>query len=184
MTNISNAYAPFFKNWAKALGSKPTDAQLSAVHGLGCRPGKQALAIAMALRDTGVSNSQIIQATGNPQLNKMRGLITDAYLKRDMSAPPNDAGHTVYKLAVTKKGEQRIERATKAAAALEAAGAAVDAKPAKVKAAAKRTSKPRKPTADKLPKVSPVDENTGEPAAAHNEPDLTGEADNAAQATV
>jgi len=158
MSNITNAYAPFFKNWAKALGSKPTEAQLTAVHGLGCRPGKQALAIAMGLRDTGVSNAQIIQACGNPQLNKMRGLITDAFLKRDMSAPPNDAGHTVYKLVVTKKGEARIERAAKAAAALEAAGEAAPAeKPAKVKAKAKGKAKKAKPAVTSEPEgVEPV----------------------------
>lgn len=184
MTDHTNAYASIFKAWQKAWGTKPTNEHLSYVHGLGARPGKQALAIAMGLRPEGVSNSQIIGACGNPQLNKMRGYISDAYVKRDMTAPPNAVGHTVYKLEPTKKGLARVDRAAATAAKLEAAGATGEpAKPAK-KAATKKQPKAHKPTADKLPKVSPVDENTGEPAATANEPNVTGTADNAAQATV
>lgn len=157
MTDHTNAYAPFFKGWqVKALGPKPTNEQLAAVHGLGARPGKQALAIAMGLRDVGVSNSQIIMACGNPQLNKMRGFITDAFLKRDMTAPPNEHGHTVYKLAVTKKGEARIERDKAKAAALEAAGNTAAERPAKAVAKPKgkvKAKRAAKVTVTEMPTV-------------------------------
>src|ERR1700690_951953 len=139
-TNQNRApYATTFKSWQKSWGPQPTEAQLAAVHGLQARPGKQALAIAMGLRDCGVTNSQIVGACGNPQLNKMRGLISDAYLKREL-VPNNELGHTVYKLHVTKKGEGRIARTVANAVKAEAAGNATEA-PAKAKAPAKRKVK-------------------------------------------
>ena len=169
MTDATTFYASNFKNWqASKLGPKPTAEQLETVHHLGARPGKQALAIAMGLRDCGVTGSQIVMATGAPQLNKMRGFITDAFLKR-LPAPAGENGHTVYKLAVTAKGTQRIERTIKAAAKqAEAEKGEAGDKPAKAK---KATSKPRKAkvTADSLPVPSPVDGATGEPEAATNE---------------
>ena len=109
MTNTSNHaahYATFFKSWAaNLLGAKPTAEQFAAVHGLGLRPGKQALANAMALRDKGVTAGQIVIACGAPQLNKMRDLITDAFVKR-MPVPKTAEGHTVYKLELTAKVRQ------------------------------------------------------------------------------
>lgn len=169
MTNQIDAathYAPLFKNWQlKVLGPKPTADQLASVHGLGCRPGKQALAIAMSTRDCGVTGSQIVMACGAPQLNKMRGLVADAYL-REVPAPLAENGHKVYRNEVTAKGKQRIERAAKAEVALSEAGKAADAvKAPKARVVAakagKRASKAAKPgkvaTADTLPTVSPVD---------------------------
>ena len=139
-------YGHVFKAWqAKALGPKPTAAQLDNIHKLGARAGKQALACAMALRDCGVTGSQIVQACGAPQLNKMRGFITDNLLKRE-AVPPNNVGHTVYKLTVTAKGLTRIKGA---AAKADAADKPAKAKPAKV-------SKPRKAKAE--PKPEPVTE--------------------------
>ena len=141
--DVTTFYAPMFKAWSKAHGSKPTAEMLNSVHGLGARPGKQALASAMALRPEGVTGSQIILATGAPQLNKMRGFITDALLKR-LPAPPSAEGHKVYRLELTAKGKARIESAAKREAALAAAGKAADGdKPAKP-AKAKPASKPRK----------------------------------------
>lgn len=145
MSNETNWYGNVFKSWqAKVLGPKPTADMLAKVHNLGCRPGKQALAIAMGLRDCGVTGSQIVIACGAPQLNKMRGFITDAMLKREPVAPSAE-GHTVYKLAVTKKGDSRIERTAKAAADKTAAGndGAKPAKPAKNKKAVHANGKPR-----------------------------------------
>lgn len=152
MTNVNNAathYADIFKGWsgekAKMLGPKPTAELLDHVHKLGARPGKQALAIAMGLRDCGITAGQMQIACGAPQLNKMRGFITDAFVKR--LAAPKVEGHTVYRLELTAKGKQRIERAEKQLAKAEAAGAAVEgeapAKPAK-KAASKRKPKAAK----------------------------------------
>jgi hypothetical protein len=163
MNEHTNFYRDVFNGWqVKQLGPKPTAELLATVHGLGARPGKQALAIAMGLRDAGVTGSQIIIATGAPQLNKMRGYITDALLRREM-VPPASNGHTVYKLALTAKGKQRIERSIKAAEKAAAQGEA-DEKPAKGPAKARGERKPRQP------KVAPVTEPvTTEPA---NEPAL------------
>lgn len=141
--NVTTHYAETFKSWAgNLLGPKPTAEMLLNIHRLGARPGKQALACAMALREKGVTAGQIVIACGAPQLNKMRGFITDALLKR-LAAPKTTEGHTVYKLELTAKGKQRVERTAKAEQKATEAGEAVTdtAKPAK----AKRTSKPRKP---------------------------------------
>lgn len=143
MTNVLTHYAPQFKTWAvKTHGSKPTALMFEQAHGLGCRPGKQALAVAMGLRPEGVTNPQVLHTCGNPQNNKRGGLVTDGYLKR-MPAAKTAEGHEVYQYTVSPKGLKRIEVAAKRAADLEAAGG-VD-KP-KVKKAAKGTA-PRKPKA-------------------------------------
>lgn len=142
--NASTHYTNLFKSWGKPYGAKPDAASLDTVHKLGARPGKQALAIAMGMRDSGVTGSQIIMACSAPQFNKMRGFITDGLLKRE-PASKTDEGHTVYKLTLTAKGKQRVERTEKALAkAAEAAAAEpeVQAKPVK-----KAAAKPRKPKA-------------------------------------
>lgn len=166
MTNATNAYAPMFKGWAvKQLGSKPSDEMLATVHGLGLRPGKQALANAMALRPEGVSGAQIVMACGAPQLNRMRGLIASGVVKRDNNTSRNDQGHTVYKLTLTPKGESAIKRASDAAAKAALTG---DAKPAKVKAKAKAKRPPRKAKVD-APAVAaetPANDTAGEQASA------------------
>jgi len=142
-TNAATHYGPLFKNWQlKTLGPKPTADQLASVHGLGCRPGKQALAIAMSTRDCGVTGSQIVMACGAPQLNKMRGLVADALL-RELPAPLAENGHKVYRNEVTAKGKQRIERVAKADAAKVAAGTAETEKAPKAKAVKKPARKPR-----------------------------------------
>jgi hypothetical protein len=166
-------YAGVFKNWqVKACGHKPTAEMLEQVHLLGLRPGKQALANAMCLRPEGVSNPQIIAACGNPQLNRMRGLISDGLFKRH-PAPMNPQGHTVYKCTITPKGEKRIETARKAAAELAAKGEVTEtakpkAKPAK---AAKRASKPTgKVKTVEATKVAPAEKPVSEPATASQLP--------------
>lgn len=133
-----------FKGWsAKHLGSKPTDDMLITAHKLGLRPGKQALAVSMALRPEGVSGSQIVMANGAPQLNRMRGLIAAGVVKRDMNAPANPQGQSVYKLELTPKGAKVIERTT--ALADKAALDGGTDKPAKVTKAKKaKVATPRK----------------------------------------
>lgn len=165
-TNAATHYGPLFKNWQlKLLGAKPTAEQLASVHGLGCRPGKQALAIAMSLRDCGVTGAQIVMACGAPQLNKMRGLVADALL-REMPAPLADNGHKVYRNEVTAKGKQRIERVAKADAAKVAAGAAeTDKAPAKAKV--------KKPASNRRkPKVAPATVPPANDAEITDRPDL------------
>ena len=160
MTDATNWYAGSFKNWSiKALGAKPTADQLEAIHLLGLRPGKQALANAMALRPEGVTNAQIIQACGNPQLNRMRGLIADKLVKRE-PVPMTGNGHTVYKLVLTPKGEQRISKARERIAAAELEGAGeVPAKPVK-----KAAGKPKAKGAPKAPKAEKPASEPAKPA--------------------
>lgn len=153
---ITGWYENVFKAWqAKTVGTKPTAAQLDTVHKLGARPGKQALASAMALRDCGVTGAQIVMACGAPQLNKMRGFITDGLLKRE-AVPPTSIGHTVYKLTLTAKGAARIKNAADKPEAT--------AKPDKAKAV-KKAAKPRKAKAPK-----PVNEPVTVPVVQTTEP--------------
>lgn len=171
----ANHYASILKVWQpKVWGSKPTAEMFGTAHGLGCRPGKQALAVAMGLRPEGVTGSQIVGACGNPQLNKMRGLVADALLKRE-AVPMSPVGHQVYKLSLTAKGGKRVETNVKRAAELEAAGKAEPAEKAKgKKAAVKKAAGKRKA------KVQPVVTHDGTDGALPGD----GQAgDNAAQAT-
>jgi hypothetical protein len=149
MTNENHAdwYTTTFKSWApkaKLVGPKPTAEQLATVHRLGARPGKQAMAIAMGLRDCGVTGSQIVMVCGAPQLNKMRGFVDDRLLKK-LPVPHDANGHVVYKLELTPKGQQRIDSALKREAAQLAAEQAEPAeKPVKAKATKKATKAPAK----------------------------------------
>lgn len=155
MTNVAvivadalKPYATMFKGWqVKVLGEKPTAEHLAALHALGLRPGKQALANAMYLRDGGATSAQVVMACGAPQLNRMRALAASQYVKRE-ATPANDAGHTVYKLTLTAKG---LAKAAKVQTAAVTEG---DAKPKAKKA--KGASKAKKA------KVTPV---TPEPEA-------------------
>jgi hypothetical protein len=147
MTNINHNdwYSTTFKSWqSKLVGPKPTADQLATVHRLGARPGKQAMAIAMGLRDCGVTGSQIVIVCSAPQLNKMRGFIDDRLLKR-LPAPHDAKGHTVYKLELTPKGQQRIDTVLKREAAQLAAEQATPAeKPVKAKGGKKAAKGPSK----------------------------------------
>ena len=163
MTAILKAYADQLGVWqaagmAKALGPKPTAEQIMTYARLGARHGKQCFAGAMALRELGVTGSEIVIACGAPQLNKMRGFIADALVKRVPLGKRN--GNDIYKLVLTPKGEKRIANTLAREQAADAAGVAADAvKPVKARVvagkAAKPTSKAAKPgkraTADKLP---------------------------------
>lgn len=156
-TNATNAYAAFFKGWnAKVLGPKPTAEQLDTIHKLGARPGKQALANAMFLRDGGATAAQIVMACGAPQLNKMRELVARKLVKRDMNMALTDAGHTVYKITLAAAGEKALAKAA------EAAKADASAKPAK--APRKRKVKADAPQAEAQQPVAPA------PADAEQQP--------------
>jgi hypothetical protein len=171
-----NNYTNYFKNWqVKLLGPKPTEAQVAAIHALGARPGKQALASAMALRDGGVTGAQVVMACGAPQLNKMRGFVADG-VARWVPTPADTAGHKVYRLELTAKGAAKGKAATKAAAVAASKAAAPDdttatAKPAKRAKAAKR-AKPGKPVTE--PVSEPVTAAVIE--AAVSEPQATTDA--------
>lgn len=139
-------YAANFKNWqAKQLGNKPSDALLATAHAFG-RPGKQSLALAMAMRPEGVTGSQIVMVAGAPQNNHRRGLIEGGLFKREAAAP-NEQGHTVYKITLTAKGTAAMKRAAEVAAKAALAGD-TEVKPkakkakGKTKAATTRKAKP------------------------------------------
>ena len=60
---ITGWYDTVLKGWqVKALGPKPTVEAFKAAHAMGCRPGKQALAMAMYLRDGGATDGQVKMA--------------------------------------------------------------------------------------------------------------------------
>lgn len=142
MSNVTTHYAPLFSNWqANVVGPKPTAELLEKVHGLGLRPGLQALACAMSLRPDGVTGKQIVVACGAPQLNRMRGLVAEGLFKWHPS-PRNAEGHTVYKHTVTPKGEAEIKRLAKVAVNASASTKA----PAKAPKAAKVSRKANKAT--------------------------------------
>lgn len=140
-------YANTFKGWqSKLLGRKPTAAELAIAHAFG-KPGKQSLALAMAMRENGVTAGQIQIACGAPQNNHRRGLITEGMFKRE-AVPPSNEGHTVYKITLSPKGD----KALKAKAEAPKAEAKAD-KPAKAVKAAKA---PRKHKAKVAPAEAPA----------------------------
>lgn len=111
--DVTGYYKGFFKAWSvKVLGEKPTADQLATIHALGARPGKQALANAMMLRDAGATAPQIVMACGAPQLNKMREFVARKLVTRNMNVAPNDAGHTVYKIELAAKGKLAVTKAS------------------------------------------------------------------------
>lgn len=139
-------YGNVFKHWpVKLVGPQPSAAQLDTIHKLGARPGKQALANAMGLRDAGVTGAQIVMACGAPQLNKMRGFVADGLLKFE-AVPPADNGHKVYKLLLTAKGQAKVDRVTKAQAEATANTATPGAASKPAKPARKRKAVTAQPT--------------------------------------
>lgn len=163
MTQISKVYAPLFKGWqVKVMGAKPADDLLATAHAFG-RPGKQSLALAMAMRPEGVSGAQIVMACGAPQNNHRRGLIAGGQFKRDMSVPPNEQGHTVYRVTLTAKGEAAMKRKAEA----EAKAALTGDVPASGKAKARKAAgkgKGRKVKAPATTPAAPVNDGTTAPA--------------------
>jgi hypothetical protein len=129
-------YTNVMASWSKPdLGAKPSEAQLALAHVFG-RPGKQSMAVAMALRDGGVTGKQIKGAAAlfdgkpTPQLNHMRDLISEKLFTRE--AVPG-----AYVITLAPKGQQFVDLHG-AKAAEKVAGS----KPA-AKAAAKAASRPK-----------------------------------------
>ena len=82
-------YTNVMQSWSSSeLGKKPTEAELSLAHVFG-RPGKQSLAVALALRDGGVTGAQIkavsalVDGKPTPQLNHMRDLVKARLFTRE-----------------------------------------------------------------------------------------------------
>jgi len=137
MSNVKHIsyYTNVTTQWSRELGTKPTEAQLSLAHVFG-RPGKQSLAVALALRDGGVTGAQIKLASSlfdgkaTPQLNHMRDLIKARMFTRE--AVPG-----AYAITLAPKGQQFVDlHGAKAAEKLADKASdkpAKKAKPAKAK---------------------------------------------------
>jgi hypothetical protein len=141
-------YTNVMASWSKPdLGAKPSEAQLALAHVFG-RPGKQSMAVAMALREGGVTGKQIKGAAAlfdgkpTPQLNHMRDLISEKLFTRE--AVPG-----AYVITLAPKGQQFVDLHG-AKAAEKVAGSKPAAKPAKA-------LKPRKAA-----KPAPVETPTSE----------------------
>lgn len=104
-------YANLFSAWpTKMVGRKPTNAELATAHAFG-KAGKQSLALALAMREAGVTASQIQIVCGAPQNNHRRGLITEGMFKR-VPTPADSLNHTVYKIELTAKGKAVVDGKT------------------------------------------------------------------------
>jgi hypothetical protein len=84
MSNIAESYKPYFDQWPKEAGPKPSQKDLKAIHEAGiAKPGsKTAIAIAMALREKGTTQEQIKAALGTPYRNKLTALVANGLAKR------------------------------------------------------------------------------------------------------
>jgi len=138
--NVLGYYATVLKGWqAKALGPKPTLAEFEAAHALGCREGKQALAMAMYLRQGGATDGQVKMAciiqwgSSGSHHNKRRDLI-GAKLVKAVPQVTDAQGHKVYAVALTATGTAKLT------------------KPVEVV----KVTKPAKAKAVKTPKPEPV----------------------------
>lgn len=146
-------YADTFKAWpTKVAGAKPTADMLKAAHVFG-KPGKQSLALAMAMRDGGVTAPQIEAVCERPQNNHRKRVIKLGYFTRVPT--PADGTYTVYKISLTDKGKARLASGD----GMTKAPAEKPVKPAK----AKPVKKARKPKAVKV-EAAPV-EPVNEPVA-------------------
>lgn len=145
----TNALTPYKQSLlkgynAKGAGPAPTADALRIAHVFG-RPGKQSFALAMAMRDAGMTAGQMSVACGAPQNNHRIALIKKGYFKA-VTMPQTENGHTVYRIALTAKGQAKVDKALAAAAA--------DA-PVTGKAKAKRKAKA--PATADAPAIAPAD---------------------------
>lgn len=171
MANVKHSgfYTNVLANWHKALGPKPTEAQLSLAHVFG-KPGKQAMGIAMALRDGGMSPQAMTGASAlfdgrpTPCRNKLvgsTGLVAAGLFERLKPEAGQPTGTIALK--ITTEGEKWVQvhsgkvTAAKLAVVADKPAKAVNAKAAK-KAARKAAVKAATVTV-----VEPVDEPVDEP---------------------
>lgn len=134
MAKHNDWYGETFKAWPKQAGNKPTEVMLKTVHAFG-RPGKQSMALAMAMRPEGVTASQVLLALSAPQNNHRVKVLRQGYFKQ-VPASKTAANHTVYKVELTAKGKAKADRAAAAPEVTDAEvtkgnGGKVKAKPVK-----------------------------------------------------
>lgn len=194
--NHRGYYGNVWPNWqTKALGPQPTNDQLAVIHGLKARPGKQALACAMALRDAGVTGNEIkgavslVDGGANPQLNKMRGLVDLAKVMQWVPMPDRNGLH-VYRIKLTAHGQAMLKGNATAPVhvtpALKAtAPKGEGAKPApkaarKPKPAGKPIQAPAKPATPAAPKPVTEPAKPPHPVMTNDGPKVPQAADNKA----
>lgn len=170
-------YTNVFSAWSKALGPQPTEAQLATAHVFG-RPGKQALGIAMAMRDQGMNTAQMCGASAlfdgkpTPCRNKLigtgglvqAGLFTREPLPHAIKITLSDAGRAwVVKAAQADKATPvKAEPAKVRAVAGDTKGKAVTANRIRKPKAPKAVTEPVAPV--EVPPVATVPEVTSEGA--------------------
>lgn len=139
---VAGTYGHVLKHWhAASMGPKPNAELFIQAHALGCRPGKQALARALELRAGGATDGQIkaacIAQWGNSgSHHNKRGELSAAKLVTVTKTKPGQ--HTVYAIALTPKGVERVK-------AGEAPAVVVETKAKARKGAGKGKAKPAKP---------------------------------------
>src|ERR1700692_4104401 len=108
--NVAGWYETVLKGWVvKTLGPKPTAELFTQAHALGCRPGKQALAMAMYLREGGATDGQVKMAciiqwgSSGSHHNKRRDLVQAGFAK-SKPVVSDATGHKVYAITMTPKG--------------------------------------------------------------------------------
>lgn len=100
-------YTNVMQAWSSELGRKPSEADLALAHVFG-RPGKQSMAVAMALREGGVTGAQVKLASSlfdgkaTPQLNHMRDLLAAKLFTRE-------AVSGKYVITLAPKGQQFVD---------------------------------------------------------------------------
>jgi hypothetical protein len=153
---MNNYYRDMLKSWqVKLSGPKPADELFNVAHALGCRPGVQALHIAMCLRPEGCTVTQFMAAGScGPAHNKRRELVGKRWLTVAVQGKPY-----AYVAKLTAKGEAKV-------AAANAAASEGDAPKAKAKRKAKKAKAHNEPTVT-AGAVQPV-EATPTPAVTEN----------------
>ena len=151
--------------WLKSLGSKPTAAMLEVAHYFSPQgPGKQAFALALALRPEGVTRGQISALfQGHQQSNHRKAQIDAGYFDRLPHSVPGVDQSKCYKLELTDTGKAFIERRQADQAAKQAAVQAKLEAKGKVKPEAKPVAKP-KPV--KPEPVKPLQVKAAKPSSA------------------
>lgn len=131
-------FASYLKNWPfKWAGEKPSDAMLMVPVLLGKRPGVEAAHVAMCLRDGGCTVQQFQTAFScGPANNYRSGLVKSGWFGCTVEGKPY-----AFKLNVTAKGMQRLERAMSEAAAAAAVTEPEQPRKATQKAKGKRISR-------------------------------------------
>jgi hypothetical protein len=129
---VKQMYGDKLKGWrVPTMGAMPTPENFATAHALGAKPGsKTGLAIAMYLRDEGITQGQMANALGGPYLNKARDLVSAKLAER--VPMPQVNGHTVYKLALPqpKAAKPASKGKGKQASASKGKAPAKPAKPA------------------------------------------------------